>query len=30
VDWAHLGTLVEESYRITAPKRLIAQLEVAQ
>lgn len=30
VDWAHLVSLVEESYRITAPKRLVAQLEAAR
>jgi hypothetical protein len=30
VDWDHLGTLIEESYRITAPKRLIAQLEAGR
>ncbi len=26
VDWDELGDLVEESYRLTAPKRLVAQL----
>lgn len=26
VDWQHLAALVEESYRMTAPKRLIALL----
>ncbi|HEU5088367.1 MAG TPA: MmcQ/YjbR family DNA-binding protein, partial [Roseiflexaceae bacterium] len=26
-DWAFLGQLVRDSYRLTAPKRLIAQLE---
>jgi hypothetical protein len=25
-DWDELGDLVEESYRMTAPKRLVAQL----
>ena len=30
VDWGHLGSLVEESYRITAPKRLTARLEAAR
>ena len=27
VDWGHLAALVEESYRITAPKRLIKLLD---
>jgi predicted DNA-binding protein (MmcQ/YjbR family) len=26
VDWAHLADLVEQSYRLTAPKKLIALL----
>jgi hypothetical protein len=26
VDWDHLAELVKQSYRMTAPKRLIAQL----
>jgi predicted DNA-binding protein (MmcQ/YjbR family) len=26
VDWAELGELVEDSYRMTAPKRLIARI----
>ncbi len=29
VDWDELADLVEESYRMTAPKRLVAQLEGA-
>src|SRR5205085_576243 len=29
VDWEHLRELVEESYRITAPKRLVKQLDGA-
>jgi hypothetical protein len=27
VDWAHLAALVDESYRMTAPKRLVRALE---
>jgi predicted DNA-binding protein (MmcQ/YjbR family) len=27
VDWEELGDLVEESYRMTTPKRLLAQLD---
>ena len=27
VDWAHLAALVDESYRMTAPKRLVRLLE---
>jgi predicted DNA-binding protein (MmcQ/YjbR family) len=27
LDWDELADLVEESYRMTAPKRLSAQLE---
>lgn len=27
LDWEHLAELIEESYRMTAPKRLIAQLD---
>lgn len=27
VDWDHVAELVEQSYRMTAPKRLIAQLD---
>lgn len=30
VDWDHLAALVEESYRITAPKRLIKQLDAGR
>jgi hypothetical protein len=26
VDWEHLASLIEDSYRMTAPKRLIAQI----
>lgn len=26
-DWAEVAELVEESYRLTAPKRLVALLE---
>ena len=26
VDWPELGEIVERSYRMTAPKRLVAQL----
>ena len=29
VDWEELADLVEESYRITAPKRLVAGLDAA-
>ena len=29
VDWDELADLVEESYRSTAPKRLVAQLDAA-
>jgi hypothetical protein len=28
VDWEELADLVEESFRMTAPKRLVAQLDV--
>jgi predicted DNA-binding protein (MmcQ/YjbR family) len=27
LDWDHIGELIEESYRMTAPKRLSAQLD---
>ena len=27
VDWAEVGELIEQSYRLTAPKRLAAQLD---
>ena len=27
LDWEELGDLIEESYRMTAPKRLVAQYE---
>lgn len=27
LDWGHIGELIEESYRMTAPKRLLAQLD---
>lgn len=27
LDWEHMAELIEESYRMTAPKRLIAQLD---
>jgi predicted DNA-binding protein (MmcQ/YjbR family) len=27
LDWEHLAELIEESYRMTAPKRLLAQLD---
>ncbi|HEY1390109.1 MAG TPA: MmcQ/YjbR family DNA-binding protein, partial [Ktedonobacterales bacterium] len=27
LDWEQLGELIEESYRMTAPKRLVAQLD---
>ncbi len=27
LDWQHISELVEESYRMTAPKRLIQQLQ---
>lgn len=30
VDWDELAELVEDSYRITAPKRLIAELDTAR
>ena len=30
VDWEELADLVEESYRMTAPKRLVAQLDAVQ
>ncbi|MBD0349223.1 MAG: MmcQ/YjbR family DNA-binding protein [Thermoleophilia bacterium] len=30
VDWDELADLVEESYRMTAPKRLLAQLDAVQ
>jgi predicted DNA-binding protein (MmcQ/YjbR family) len=26
-DWEQVADLVEESYRVTAPKRLVAQIE---
>ena len=26
IDWEHVGSLIEDSYRMTAPKRLIAQI----
>jgi hypothetical protein len=29
VDWTEVATLLEDSYRITAPKRLLAQLDGA-
>ena len=29
VDWDHLADLIKDSYRITAPKRLLAQLDLA-
>lgn len=27
LDWAHMAELIEDSYRLTAPKRLSAQLD---
>lgn len=27
LDWDHIADLIEESYRMTAPKRLLAQLD---
>lgn len=30
LDWDELADLVEESYRMTAPKRLVAQLDAVQ
>lgn len=27
LDWDHMSELIEESYRMTAPKRLLAQLD---
>lgn len=30
VDWNELGDFVEESYRMTAPKRLIARLDAVE
>jgi hypothetical protein len=29
VDWTEVATLLEDSYRLTAPKRLLAQLDGA-
>ncbi len=29
VDWAEVATLLEDSYRLTAPKRLLVQLDRA-
>jgi predicted DNA-binding protein (MmcQ/YjbR family) len=29
IDWEELGDLVDESYRMTAPKRLVAKLDRA-
>jgi predicted DNA-binding protein (MmcQ/YjbR family) len=29
VDWEEMADLIEESYRMTAPKRLVAQLDAA-